>query len=219
GRGEGGLLGTQVEELRLGPLLRLPHRGLLRGDQAGDPRAGIVEITGHNGLHGADDHAGGLEADLDAMRAVVALGRRLCLGVDVERVVRTGLRARLAADAAISVEVHDAVGAPVESDGGADGDTGGVVAVVAAHHGEVAPRVGEGAFLDVLDPRAVDPEGNLILLLAGDGARVAADAFALIDHEAVAHGGHAISESVSCSALASPGHPRLSSNGVFLTNR
>src|SRR5262245_29086064 len=151
------------------------------------------------------------------MSAVVALGRRLRLRIDVERVVGTGLHARLAADAAVAVEVHDPVGAPVKSDGGADGDARGVVAVIAAHHGEIAPRVGEGALLDVLDPRAVDPEGNLVLLLAGIGGTVGAVACPLIDHKSVAHGGQATSPSISCSVLASPGQPRLSSNGGSIT--
>ena len=47
----------------------------------------------------ADDHAGRLEADVEAVRAEVALLGRVVLGVDVDRVVRAGGDAGLAADA------------------------------------------------------------------------------------------------------------------------
>src|SRR3989442_1203456 len=86
---------------------------------------------------GAHDGARGLEADLDPVRAVVALRRGRGIRVDVERVVRAGLHARLAADAAAAVEIHDAVVAPIERDRRANGHTGRGVAVVAAQHGEI----------------------------------------------------------------------------------
>jgi hypothetical protein len=181
------LLGPQIEELRLRALLGLAHLHLLRGDEARDLRAGIVEVARDDRLHRADDHARGLEADLDAMGAVVALGRGVRVRVDVERVVRARLHARLAADAPVAVEVDDAVRPSVERDGGADRHARGVVAVVAAHHREVTPRVRERTLLDVLHPGAVHAQRDLVLLLARHRAGVAADAFPLVDHEAVAH--------------------------------
>src|SRR5260370_361757 len=73
--------------------------------------------------------------------------------------------------------------------GGSAGErcAGGVVAVVAAHDAEVAPGVREHPLLDVLHPRAVHPERDLVLLLAGHRAGVTADALALVDDEAVSH--------------------------------
>src|SRR5207245_11046568 len=149
------------------------------------------------------DEVGGLEVDLDPVHAVVALGRRLRLGIDVERVVGAGLHARLAADATVAVEIHDAVGPPVQRHRGADGHARRVVAVIAAHDGEVAPRIRERPLLDVLDPGAVDSERHLVLFLAGDRTGVAANALPLVDHETVTH---------LISALASPGiHSALAS--------
>src|SRR5882762_5179541 len=98
------------------------------------------------------------------------------------------LHAGLAADTARAVEVHDAIGPPVEGDGGADRHAGRRVAVVAAQDREVSPRVREGPALHVLHPGAEGAERHLVLLLARDGAGVAADAPPLVDHEAVAHG-------------------------------
>src|SRR5256885_15269028 len=72
------------------------------------------------------------------MRAIVALRRRRRLRIDVERIVGTGLHARLAADAAAAVEVDDPVVPTVERDGRANGDAGRRVAVVAPEHGEIA---------------------------------------------------------------------------------
>src|SRR5207249_6112285 len=92
---------------RARPLLGLAHLHLLGGHELGNPAARIVEIAGDDRALGADDHARGLEADLETVSAVVALGGGLGGGIDVERVVGAGLHARLAADTALAVEVHD----------------------------------------------------------------------------------------------------------------
>src|SRR5206468_2885533 len=73
---------------------------------------------------------------------------------------------------------------------GADGDARRPFTVVAAHHGEQPAAVGEGAFLDVLDPGAIDADGDLVLALARHRAGVAADALAVVDHEP--EGGHGV---------------------------
>jgi hypothetical protein len=57
--------------------------------------------------------------------------------------------------------------------------------VVASHDRERAHGVRPGALLDVLDPGAVDAEGDLVFGLARNGARVASDARRLVDHEPV----------------------------------
>src|SRR5262249_60117914 len=123
--------------------------------------------------------------EFHAVRAVVTLGCRVRVGIDVERVVGTGLHARLAADAAAAIEVDDAVGAAVERHRRADGNARRVVAVVAAQHGEVTPRVGERALLDVLHPGAEGAQWHPVLFLAGHRAGVTADAATADDHEAV----------------------------------
>src|ERR671918_559658 len=147
-------VGADVVHLGPRPLLRLADLDRLAGDQARDVRARIIEVAGGDGALGGPDHAGRLQSHLDAMRAVVALGGGAGVGVNVERVVRAGLHAGLAADTSAAVEVYDAVVAPVERHRRADGDARGVVAVVAAQHGEVAPRVGKRPLLHVLHPGA-----------------------------------------------------------------
>src|SRR5262249_53572084 len=126
------------------------------------------------------------------------------LRIDVERVVRAGLHARLAADAPRAVEVDDPVVAAVEGDGRTDRHAGRRVAVIAAQHREIAPRVRERAALDVLHPRAKRAEGHPILFLARHRAGVAADALALVDHEAVTHVRRAYATPSPCKTMRSP---------------
>jgi hypothetical protein len=65
------------------------------------------------------------------MRAEVTLLSGVCVGIDIKRVVGTGLHARLATDAAIAVEIDDAVVAPEQSSHRTYRDAGRVVAVIA----------------------------------------------------------------------------------------
>jgi hypothetical protein len=57
--------------------------------------------------------------------------------------------------------------------------------MIAPHDRERALGVRPRALLNVLDPRAVDPERDLMLRLASNGARVTSDARRLIDDESV----------------------------------
>jgi hypothetical protein len=62
--------------------------------------------------------------------------------------------------------------------------------VVAAIDQKITPRVGKLALLNILDPGAVDADGNVVFGFAGDGAGVAADAFSLVyDKGVFRHGG------------------------------
>src|SRR4051812_28847340 len=100
----------------------------------------------------ADVDAGWLEAYVDAVRAVVALGRSVRVRVHVEGVVRARLCARFAPDTAAVVEVDDAVLPRKQRSDRTDLDTRRVGAVVAAHHGKQPSRIRKTALLDVLDP-------------------------------------------------------------------
>ena len=117
------------------------------------------------------------------MRAEVALLGGVRVWIDVERVIRTSLHARLAADAPPAVEVHDAVIEPEQRRHRTDRDARCVLAVIAAKNGEEAPGVGVLAFFDLLHPRSKGTEGNVVFRLARDSARVAADAFSVVDCE------------------------------------
>ena len=109
-----------VEELRARPLLRLPDAHVLPCDHPRDLALGVVEVAGEDRPLGADDDARGLEPPLHPVGAEVALGGRVRVGIDVERVVGARLHARLAADAPVAVEIDDAVGPPVQRHRGAD---------------------------------------------------------------------------------------------------
>ena len=84
-------------------------------------------------------------------------------------------------------EINDAVVAFEQRTGWTNLDAWRLLAMIAAHHAEMAAGVGKRAFLDVLDPGAEDAHRDLMLVLAGNRARMASDASVLVDHEAVTH--------------------------------
>ena len=57
--------------------------------------------------------------------------------------------------------------------------------MIAPHHREVAVRVGELAFLDVLDPRFVHADRIVVLTLTGHRACVTADTPPVVDDKAI----------------------------------
>src|SRR5581483_5709956 len=178
---------ADVKQFRLGALLRLAHADFFQSDALADRAVRVVEVAGKNRLGGTDHFAGRLVAHVHARSIEVALGGGVALRIDVERIVRAGLHARLAADAALVVEIDDAVGAAKERHRRADFDARRVVAVIAAQHREVPPRVRVAALLDVFDPRAIHADGDVVLLLAGQRAGMTADAAVLVDDKPVAH--------------------------------
>src|SRR5262249_47248153 len=119
--------------------------------------------------------------------AVVALLDRPLVLVQIDRVVRARLHARAAADARISIDIHDPVRSLLEGVDRADLHARRVVAVVAAQNREVTTDLGIRPVLDVLHPRAEVPDRDIVLRLAGDRAGVAADAAVVVDEEAVLH--------------------------------
>ena len=149
----------------------------------------IVEISGDDRVLGTDDDAGRLEPDFGAMRAEVALGGGAVVGIDVNGVVRARLHASFATDAALGVEIDDAVFALVHRGHRADRHAGRILAMIAARDLKDAASVGECSLLDVLDPGAIHGQGDVVLGLAGDSAGVTADALAVIDDESVSHSG------------------------------
>jgi hypothetical protein len=121
------------------------------------------------------------------MRAEVALGRCVVIGIDVESVVRTRLHASLATDAAPVVKIDDAIRPGIKGASGTDFRTRRVIAVVAPHHSEVARRVRELALFDMLHPSAKDANWHLVLLFARDRAGVTPDTSVLVDNKSVSH--------------------------------
>ena len=123
------------------------------------------------------------------MRAEVTLFGGVCIGIDIKRVVGTGLHARLATDASVAVEIDDAVVTPEQRSNRTYRDAGCVVAVIAPQNGKEPVSVWILALLDVLDPGSERAKGNFVFGFTGDRARVTADAFAMVYNEAVFHVG------------------------------
>ena len=124
------------------------------------------------------------------MGAEIALGSSMRIRVDVKGVIRACLQTRFTANAPLGVEVDDAIlVAAVQRSDRTRRYAGGVIAVVAPQHGEVAAIVGKLARLYVLDPRAVDAKGHVVFGLASDRTGVAANALAVVDEKAKSHAG------------------------------
>ena len=64
-----------VKKIGLGAAHWFAHLGFVFRDQLADGRAGIVEVTGDNGVRGTDHHASRLQTDFGAMRAIMTFGR------------------------------------------------------------------------------------------------------------------------------------------------
>src|SRR5215472_16081770 len=134
-----------------------------------------------------DDHTCGLQSHVHPMSAEMALGGGSAVRVDVDGIVGAGLQAGLAADAEIRVELDDPTVAPVHRRRRADRHAGRPRAVIAASDLKVAPGLREDPLLDILDPGAVNAERDLVLRLTRGGARMTADALAVVDQEGVVH--------------------------------
>ena len=122
------------------------------------------------------------------MCAVVALGSGVGFRIDVERIVRTCLHARLAGDAAAVVEIDDAVRTGEQGLRRANLHTRRILTVIAAHHRENPAGVWKSPFLDVLHPSPVHSDWNVMFGFAGDGAGVTTDATTVVNDEAKIHG-------------------------------
>src|SRR5699024_9840778 len=182
-----GAVRAEIEHVGAGLLFRGPHLHRVLVHQAGDARFGIVQITHPDRMGGAHGHAGRFEVLVHPVCTEVAFGGRVGLVVDVDRVVRATLHTGLTADAAFTVEVDDPVVAFEQRLGRADGHAGGVGAVVAAHHAEVACRGGEFARVDVFHPGTELSDGDVVLGFARHCAGVTPDTGVLVNGEAVLH--------------------------------
>ncbi len=121
------------------------------------------------------------------MGAEIALGRRVVVRIDVQGIVGTSLHAGFAADASTVVEVDDAISPPVECAGRTNFRARSVIAVIAAHHAEVARGMRELALFDVFDPGPKNANRYLVFFFARNCAGVAPDTTVLIYDKTVAH--------------------------------
>ena len=119
------------------------------------------------------------------MCTVIALGGRAFVWIDVQRIVRTSLHTRLAADTAIIVEINNAIFARKQCIGRTDGRTRCILAMVATMDAEFPRRIGIGSCLDVLDVRSIDANGNIVLGFACHRTGVTANACPIVDDESI----------------------------------
>ena len=193
--GEVGLTGVDagrsdlaVEDIGARAGLGLAGHEVVLATHPRDHAVRIIEVPRDDRLGRADHRARRREAHLRAVRAEVALLRRPRVRVDVEGVVGAPLHARLAPDAAVGIHIHDAIGTLAKSARGADLDAGGLSALVTAQDREAAANLWELADLGVLHPGPKAPQGDIVLRLAGDRARVASDAARVVNDESKLHG-------------------------------
>src|SRR5262249_59133277 len=142
-------------------------------------------ISGKNRGSGADAFGSRPVAHLNARGVEITLGSGVAIRVNIKRVIRTSLHAGLTADAALVIEVDDTVGSAKKSDGGTNLNAGSVVAVVAAEHREVPPRIRVAALFNILHPCAVYSHRDVLLFLAGKLPDMTAVATVLIDNKSV----------------------------------
>ena len=121
------------------------------------------------------------------MRAEMTFRRGVRFRININRVVRTRLQTRFAADALLRVEFDNTICALIHRRRRTDVNAGRIFALIAARHLEMAARVGELTLFDVLDPGAENAEGNLIFFFARNTAGMATDALAIVDNLCVFH--------------------------------
>ena len=132
-----------------------------------------------------DDHAGGFESHIQTMSAEGAFRGGVCLGVEIDRIIRTGLHTGFAADANAGVKLNDAIITLIHGRDGTDAHARRVDAMIAARHLKVAAHIGVCARFNIFDPCAIYANRHLILRLARGGTGVTADTFGLVDEKAV----------------------------------
>jgi hypothetical protein len=147
----------------------------------------IIQIPDDDGVLWTNDDTGRFQAQLSAMRTVVALGSRMGFWIDVNGVVGAGLQTGFAADADSRVKFHDTIRPLIHSRHGANSHTRRIGAVIAASHLKVAPHIGKGALFYILDPGTVNTQGNPVLRFAGRATGVATNALAVVYQEAIVH--------------------------------
>jgi hypothetical protein len=143
-----------------------------------------------------------LQPDFNPVAAEIALGCGIGIGIDIERIVGTGLHACFTADADIRIEIDNAIVALVQRRHRTDRYTRRVLAMVTAQHGKIALRIGEFPLLHVFDPGAVHPEWHLMFFLTRHTAGVATDAFAVVNEKTEFHVSSTCVQ--ACKALAIP---------------
>ena len=129
----------------------------------------------------ADHNAGGFESHIQTMSAEGAFRGGVGFGVEINRIVRTGLHTGFTADANARVKLNDAIISLIHGCDGTNAHARRVDAMIAARHLKVAANIGVCARFNIFDPCAIYADRHLILGLARSGTGVTSDAFGLVD--------------------------------------
>jgi hypothetical protein len=128
-----------------------------------------------------------LKTDLYPVSTKIALCRGVSIGINVQGIIRTGLHAGFAADTSLVIKIDNTVPAAKERHRRTYLDTWRFVAVIAPENGKVTARLGKDPLFNVLHPRAMYTDGDIVLFLAGNRAGMTTNATILIDDKAVPH--------------------------------
>jgi hypothetical protein len=120
--------------------------------------------------------------------AIVALGRRVVVRIDVKRVIRTSLHAGLATDASVVVKIDNSVIPRVKGLDRANLYAGSVGAMIAAHDREYPSGIRKFSLFNLFYVGSVDANRHIVFTFTGGGACVTTDAFSVVNNKSVSHG-------------------------------
>jgi len=136
---------------------------------------------------GANVNTGRFEPDIDTMRTVITLCSSMLSRLHVKGVIWASLRTRFAADTSSAVKIDDPIVACKQRSDRAYLNTRSIGAVVTPHYRKEPPGIGKRPLFNVLYPRSVNTDRHVVLGLARNCTRMAADTFSVIDYEAEVH--------------------------------
>jgi hypothetical protein len=121
------------------------------------------------------------------MRAEVAFCSSVVIRMNVNRIVGTGLHARFAAYAPIAIKINYAIFSLPESGDRANFHTGSVRAMIATLHRKNSAGAWKFTLFDVLNPRAIYADRQVMFLFTGNSTGMTSNALAIVDDEPVVH--------------------------------
>jgi len=142
----------------------------------------VVHVAHEYCLSRTNNNTRRFEIHVDAVRAEVALLRRVVLRVDEDRIVRTRCHTRFATDADRFIKIDNAIRSLEHCSGRAGGHTRGMGALVASSYLMRAADLGKHADVNVFHVSAGHREWNEVLRLARRRTRMASDAACVVNN-------------------------------------
>src|SRR5947209_7013657 len=171
--------------IRFCPLLSLAHAHRFPSNDPGNLRTRVMHIARDNSAFRADRDTCRFQSHFRTMSAIIALGRRLAIWINIERVIGACLHTRFTTDTATRIEVYNTIAAFIERPGRTNGHTGSIITVIAAVDQKITARIRELALLNILDPRAIDSNGHIMLGLARHCTSMAPNTLSLVNYKPI----------------------------------